>query len=82
MIKINNNLYAHGFNHRLFFFIILVQCNQFIYYCTWIYLVWPMIYLLVLEHLSILCLLWSTLNFKTSNAELFTFENALCIGLR
>ena len=39
-----------------------------------------LIYLLVLDHLSILRLLWNTLNFKTSDAELFTFENALCIG--
>ena len=33
------------------------------------------------DNLSILRLLWSTLNFKTSNADLFLFENALCIGL-
>ena len=63
-------------------FISSVQCNQFIYYSTWIYLLWPIIYVLVMDHLSILRLLWSTLKFKTSNAELFTFENALCIGLR
>ena len=63
-------------------FFISVQCNQFLHYCTWIYLLWSMIYLLVLDNLSILRLIWSTLNLKTSNAELFPFENALCIGLR
>ena len=80
MLKITNKLHVHSLNNGLFFYFSTV--NKFIYYCTWIYLVWPMIYLLVLDHLSVLRLLWSTLNFKTSNAELFTFENALCIGLR
>ena len=49
---------------------------------AWIYLLWPMIYLLVLDNLSILQLLWITLNFKTSNTKLFTFEKTLCIGIR